>query len=44
MKKVASQKISLPEDVEALKVFHKAFLEKEEEVARSKKKIDSLER
>ena len=34
--KVVAEKTSLPEDVEALKVFHEAFLRKEEELKKER--------
>jgi endonuclease III-like uncharacterized protein len=32
LKRVINQKTSLPEDIDALKVFHAAYLEKENEL------------
>ena len=39
-----NQRTSLPEDIEALKVFHAAFLEKEAESLLERKRREELQR
>ena len=44
LRNVVGQKTSLPEDIEALKVFHAAFLQKEQELEKAHKRSNLLER
>lgn len=44
MKRVINQKTSLPEDIEALKVFHAAYIEKEQELISERRKREELQR
>lgn len=44
LKRVINQKTSLPEDIEALKVFHAAYMEKENELIAERRKREELQR
>jgi hypothetical protein len=44
LKRVIKQRTSLPEDMEALKVFHAAYLEKENELIAERKKREEVQR
>lgn len=44
MKRVINQKTSLPEDIDALKVFHAAYIEKETELNAERRKREELQR
>lgn len=44
LKRVIKHRTSLPEDIEALKVFHAAYLEKENELIEEKKKREEVQR
>lgn len=44
LRNVTKQQTSLPEDIEALKVFHAAYLQKELELEQERKKREELQR
>lgn len=44
LKRVINLKTSLPEDIDALRVFHAAYIEKESELASERKRREELQR